>query len=242
MEHTRLTPALAAFAAGHTIQPVGYVAGRPVFPIAGGSDDPPKNDPPADDPPHDDPPKDDPPKGYPDNTKVEDMQPAEQAAYWRDQARKHEGRNRDILKVTGGKYGDDLKAILDERETLIHEKRTDGEKAVEDAKNETRAEVRQEFGSKLAAAEFRAALAHVDGERRDQIIEGINLSAYLTDDGDVDTAKVQSYAATIAPADKGTGSGSTDFGAGRRPAAPRASGVAAGADMFKQSRKTTSTT
>ncbi len=43
-----LTPALTAFACGEAIKPVGFLPnGRPVYPIAGGAEDPPP-DPPAD--------------------------------------------------------------------------------------------------------------------------------------------------------------------------------------------------
>ena len=48
----------------------------------------------------------------------QDMKPVEQAAYWQAQARKHEGRNRDLLKITGGKHGDDLQKLLDETDGM----------------------------------------------------------------------------------------------------------------------------
>lgn len=155
-------------------------------------------------------------KGYPDNTPLAEMTVEQRAAYWEDRSKKHEGRNKDLLKLTGGKYGDDLKADLEELEQLRSATRTDAERAIAEKERETREQVTREFGARLAAAEFRAALAHVDGERREAIIGGLNLSAYLTDNGDVDTDKVKSYAAAIAPADKGEGSRTPDFGGGRR--------------------------
>lgn len=181
-----------------------------------------------------------PDKGFPENTQVKDMTAEQQAAYYQHQARKHEDRNRDLLKITGGKYGDDLKAQLDELDKLRDKDRTDGERAVEEAKVTTRAEVRKEFGTKLAAAEFRAALGHVDDERRDQIIEGLSLERYLTDDGEVDTDKVKAYASTIAPADKGPGKRDPDYGAGRRKSS-ETTGVASGRDLFESRRKKSTT-
>lgn len=47
---------------GLPLKPVGHVRGRPVWPILGGSEDPPAGDPPAGDPPAGDPPASDPPK------------------------------------------------------------------------------------------------------------------------------------------------------------------------------------
>ncbi|GAA1909345.1 hypothetical protein GCM10009737_08230 [Nocardioides lentus] len=177
----------------------------------------PGNDPtgdPAPDPTPSTDPKPD--KGYPENTRVEDMKPEQQAAYYRAQARRHEHRNKELLDITGGKYGDDLKALLDERQALIDAGRTDAEKAVEDARREGHAKARGEYGTKLVAAKFEAALAHLDEQRRDQIIEGISLEKYLTDSGDVATDKVRAYAATIAPTGKGSGERDPDYGGGRR--------------------------
>lgn len=37
--HKHTTPALSAFAAGRTPEPIGYINGRPIFPIAGGAED-----------------------------------------------------------------------------------------------------------------------------------------------------------------------------------------------------------
>lgn len=182
--------------------------------------------------------------GFPENTKPADMTVEQRAAYYQHQAQKHEKRNKQLLRVTGGKYGDDLKTDLDELERLRTAQLTDAEKAVEEAKKTVRAEVQREYGTKLVAAEFRAALGHVDGERRDQIIEGLTLEKYLTSDGDVDTDKVKSFAAAIAPADKGEGNNGRDrdYGGGRRDTKTK-SGVAAGAAMFDAARKkSTSTT
>ena len=177
---------------------------------------------------------------FPANTPVDNMTAEQRAAYWEHHAKKHEGRNKGLLALTGGKYGDALKAELDDLARLRDASRTDAERDVEAAKQATRAEVRQEYGTRLAAAEFRAALAHVEDDRRTQIIEGLSLEKYLTEDGDVDTDKVKSYAATIAPPDKDQGSQRHDFGAGRRGGGTK-TGVGAGAELFAASRKKTTT-
>lgn len=163
-------------------------------------------------------------KGYPENTRVEDMKPEQQAAYYRTQARKHEERNRDILKRTGGKYGDDLQAELDELNRLRTERLTDGEKALEDAKRTAREEAQREYGPKMARLAFETALAHRDD--RSDLIDALNLTSVLTDSGDVDTDKVRTIVERIAPADKGTGGQRHDFGGGRREQKPQGGSIA----------------
>lgn len=178
-------------------------------------------------------------KGYPDNTRPEDMKAEEQAAYYRAQARKHEDRNKDLLKLTGGKYGDDLKADLDELGKLRTDRLTDSERAVEDARKTAREEAQREFGPKMARLAFDTALAHRDD--REDLIAALNLTSVLTDDGDVDTAKVRSIVEKIAPADKDKGAGRHNFGAGRRGGITK-TGVSTGAEMFAARRTPTNTT
>lgn len=179
--------------------------------------------------------------GFPANTPVEKMTAEQQAAYYRVQSRKHEDRNKDILKITGGKYGDDLKAVLDELETLRDEKRTDGEKAVEEARRAAREEVAREYGPKSVRTAFELLLGDMPQEERDTEIDLLDLSKFLTDSGDVDTAKVRRHAEKIAPTDKGQGGQQHDFGAGRRGNDTSKTGVAAGAELFAASRKKSTT-
>lgn len=161
--------------------------------------------------------------GFPKDTPVKDMTGEQREKYWEHQAKKHEDRNKEWRNALGGKLPADLKADLDDLEALRAAGRTDHEKAVEEAKTAAKAETRAEYGAKLVAAEFRGALAHLvtvddqgvrDTKRRDAIIDGLNLTTYLNDNGDVDTDKVTSYAAAIAPTDKGSG-GRQDVGGGR---------------------------
>lgn len=216
--------------------------GRARYGVAGGApDDPPKQDPPKqddppkdppkqDDPPKPDPPKNDPPKdlGFPRDTPVAEMTTAQQAAYWRHNSQKHEERNRGLLKLTGGKYGDDLAADMAELAKLRTAQLSDGEKAVEQAKTEGR----REASLSLVPQMFDVALAHVDDERRKVLISSIDKASVLNDDGTIDTDKVSSIAAALAPADKGTG-GEHDYGQGRR-GAREGTGVSAGRTRYQE--------
>lgn len=158
-------------------------------------------------------------KGFPANTPVTEMTAEQQAAYWRDKSQLHEGRNKDLLKITGGKYGEDLQADLSELGTLRDKTRTDSERELEAAKNAAKAEVRQDLGTDSARMAFEFALGH-DPENNDQsdLIETLDLTKVLTDDGKVDTAKVRAVVAKIAPTGKGKGGTAqdADYGAGRR--------------------------
>lgn len=233
-----LTPTLAAYAAGRTIEPLWVSpTGRAFYPIAGGAEDP-DPDPAGggqDPDPAVDPAKPD--KGFPENTPVKDMTIEQRAAYYEHQARKHEDRNKDLLKITGGKYGNDLKALLDERENLLKDKLTDSERAIEDAKSQVRDEVTREFGPKSVRTAFELLLSDMDEQERNDAIDLLDLTKFLNDAGDVDTAKVRKFADTLtAPADKDAGNQRQDYGAGRRGHQAK-SGVAAGADLYATSRK-----
>lgn len=181
--------------------------------------------------------------GFPANTPVDKMTADQQAAYYRHQARKHEDRNKDILKLTGGKYGDDLKADLEELARLRQAQMTDGEKAVEEARRTARDEATREYGPKSVRTAFELLLGNMPDEDRNAEIELLDLSKFLTDSGDVDTAKVRSHAEKIAPADKGQGSNQRhDFGAGRRGAGAAKTGISAGAELYAAKKKSSTTT
>ena len=75
-----------------------------------------------------------------------------------------------------------------------------------------RAEIRQEYAEKLATSEVRAALSDLKSDHVDDIIDSLNLSKFVNDDGDVDRPAVKAFAARVLGgrrrADVGAGSGS----------------------------------
>jgi hypothetical protein len=71
------------------------------------------------------------------------------------------------------------------------------------------------LGSKLAAAEVRAAAAgRLTDEQLVTLLDGLNLSAFVGDDGEVDQAKVVKFVDGIAP--KTDAPGFPDLGQGAR--------------------------
>lgn len=226
-------------------RPLGWTRhGRPVWPIAGGSEDGPPADPPPDpanppvDPPPDpqpDPanaPPDPPDKGFPADAPVAEMTAVQQAAYWKDRARKHEDR------VKARSDYDAVKAKADRFDALEREQLSDVDKATADAvaaRAET-AEVRAAMVDTHIAAAVTAG--RISQDHADVLLDGLDRSKYLSD-GRVDTDKVTALLNAIAPA---TGAAQTfpDLGQGRRHGSAKPS-VASGRDMFdarREQRKT----
>jgi hypothetical protein len=128
----------------------------------------------------------------------------DEVAKWKALARKHEK----AAKANATKLAEHEKAAM-----------SDTEKAVADAKDQGRNEVRAEVGAKLAQARIEAALAKLVDDPA-AIAEDLNLSAYVTDDGDVDEDKVQAlkakYERLLKPG-KATGDGDGGPRGGSKP-------------------------
>lgn len=149
---------------------------------------------------------------FPDKTPLASMTEPQKTEYWRHKAQKHEKSAKARADY------DDVKA---ERDRLKAAGQTDAEKAAEKAVTEARAderarveaETRDKYASQLVGAEFKAALAGKrDPKDIASLIEGLDITKFLTATGEVDTDKVTNYAAGLAP----SGTSWPDTGAGRR--------------------------
>lgn len=109
-------------------------------------------------------------------------------------------------------------AAAKELEKLRREAMTDQEKAVAEARDQARAEVLAQVGARLVDAEVRAAAAgrQVD---TDALLEGLDRSRFLTDEGEPDREAIQAWVDRIAPVASAddTSSFATDLGQGARP-------------------------
>lgn len=111
-----------------------------------------------------------------------------EVAKWKDLARKHEDRSK--------ANADAAKKLT----ALEQQSMTDLEKAVAQARIEARAEAIKESAGRLAAAEIRAVAANrFDDNQLVALLEGVNLTAFVDDDGEVDAAKVAKFVDGIAP-------------------------------------------
>lgn len=76
------------------------------------------------------------------------------------------------------------------------------ERAIAEAKDEGKAEARKDFAPRLVRAEFRAASAgRLDADRLGDLLEDIDLSRFLDEDGEVDAKKVAKKVDAWAPAE-----------------------------------------
>lgn len=161
-------------------------------------------------------------KGFPADTPVADMTPDQQAAYWKDKARKHESRANERSDY------DTVKAELDR---IKAESMSEQEKAVAAAKAEGekagRTAAAQESGTKMVDAHISAAVTagRMTQDQADAILEGLDRTKYLTKDHDVDTEKLTRLLNTVAPAKSG---GRPDHGQGGRGSSTKTSGMEAG--------------
>ena len=204
---------------------IGWINGRPIPQICGGSDD---NDDASDsdnvgsDGDSDGGQSD---TGYPENTPVADMTVEQQAAYWKAQSRKHEAR------VKARDDYDEIKAKAAELDDYKRQQMTEQERAVEAAREAGRNEARAESANTLVEAEIRVATAgRLTDDQRTALLDGLDRARFLTDGGVVDNAKVQAFVDAIVPERTRT---VTDLGQGRREGKTTPS-VASGRERYEQ--------
>lgn len=122
---------------------------------------------------------------------------------WKSQARKHEQRAKANAEAAK------------ELEKLRSESMTEQERAVEAAKAATRAEILVEVGSRLVDAEVRAAAAGRSVDV-DALLDGLDRSRFLSDDGEPDRDAIASWVDRIAPQGNDTPPPRVDLGQGVR--------------------------
>lgn len=214
--------------------------GRPHYPIMGASPDDPSNQDPD--------PGDPGPKvnehGFPSNTPWTKMEPAQQTAYWRHQAQKHEGR------ADSRRDYDEIKA---ERDRLKAASQTPDQKAIDQARAEARTEAQREFGGQAVAIHVKALanVGRLSHDAAETVLAGIDKSQFLAADGNVDDDKLSKFLDIVAPqqADDGKQPGQPgqqqsrrDPHQGNKQSGGKASGLAAGAEMFATRKKTNTKT
>jgi hypothetical protein len=186
------------------LQAVGYRRnGDPIWPILGGSESTSESPPAADggdnstDPPADPAPPADPGKTF---TQADlDKQIEQRLA-------------RERKKFDG--Y-DDLKAKAARLDEIEKANATDLEKAVQSAKDETRAEVARGFGERLVRGVMKAQLEQsMKPADAAALLDDLNLSKFVGDDGEVDEDAIAKTVARLAP------KGRLDLGQGAHGNAP----------------------
>ena len=156
--------------------------------------------------------------GFPDNTPVSAMTETQRQAYDTHVKAKNEAKRNELRDALGNRTLDQAKADLAELETLREQTLSDRDKAIAEAKKVARAEIAAEYAPRLVRAAFGAALSQMSDSDREELMDTINSSKFLTPTGDVDTAKVTDWIAKYASTDTGPGGKVADHGQGRRSA------------------------
>jgi hypothetical protein len=144
-------------------------------------------------------------------------------AYYKAQTQKWQGRAQNsyaLLNDLGAKTPEEIAAIkqkVDQHDALQRELMSENERAIVEATDTAKAEVRGELIPELVRAKFEAAAAgRIDDERLTQILEPLDLTKFLTSDGKVDTEKVKTYVNGVAPAKGNERKGPSTNGQGNR--------------------------
>lgn len=107
----------------------------------------------------------------------------------------------DRMKAERAQAVKEAKELRRELESVRLSSLSDAEKAVELARAETRQETLRAVGGRLVDAEVRAASAgRLAAEQIEALLEGLDRSRFITDDGDVDRDALASWVGRFAPA------------------------------------------
>jgi hypothetical protein len=92
--------------------------------------------------------------GFPKDTPVKDMTVEQQAAYWKHQSRRHEGR----VNAYGNLTPEQVQALQQENQNLKQQSQSEADKAIEAAREEGRNEVRPLLNRTLGSTALEKAL------------------------------------------------------------------------------------
>jgi len=166
-------------------------------------------------------------QGFPENTPWRDMTLGQQVEYWKAQSRKHEGRANSMADYS------ELKAKAEKLAEIEEANMTEQQKAVAAAAKDAREATLREVGSRLVDAQFTVAAAgRMDEERLKALLDGVDRSRFMKEDGTADADKVKSFVDSVAPAQKQQEQ-RHEFGQGSRQGSTVPS-VEAGAALYRQ--------
>lgn len=145
--------------------------------------------------------------GFPKDTKVDDMNADQKAAYWRTEAKKQQKRvpsNLDQIQSDAQKWADYQRSQQQNQQQNGQQQQQSGP-----SREEIEAQVRLEASRDSALALLRTNL-HTRGKKAEEIddlVKFVSPDAFLNSEKKVDTASVITYLDKIAPAGTGGGGG-----------------------------------
>lgn len=176
--------------------------------------------------------------GYPKDTPVSEMTDKQQAAYYKNTSRKHEGRVKDLL---GDRSPEDAKKALDAYDKWQREQQTPSEQAISDAKKEGEKAGKAAARRESAIAIYRGALeaGGISGDELDEAVDSLNVDRYIDDNG-VNTTKLTNFAKRFTSGKENSDDGKgrrRDFGGGKREEGQRKPGSAGKAEAARRFKK-----
>lgn len=133
-------------------------------------------------------------KGFPEGTPLTEMTEAQQLAYWKHHARRHE----DAVKAYKGLTPQQIAELQAENESLKTERMSADEKALkaarEEAAKQARAEAEAQYLPQIRAAQVQSiASGIVSGDRLSAFMDVVDTSKLLDESGEVSEEKVMGY-------------------------------------------------
>lgn len=162
--------------------------------------------------------------GFPKDTPTADMTDAERAAYWRTESKKHQK----ALPKNLADLQRDAQAWQDYQRT----QKTPEQQQTEQQQRDSEARIKREAAEDAAKTLLEAILSErgKKTEEVDDLLDTLNLSKLLTDDGKLDRTKVRTLADKLAPTRSGGG-----YGQGRYEQAPQDKAEAGRAEAKRRS-------
>jgi hypothetical protein len=182
------------------------------------------------------PPPADPDRGFPANTPVAEMTTEHQVAYWRHYARQHEER------ANARADYDTLKAKADRLDEVERQAMSEQDRAVAQARDAGRTEGRNAALSEANTNAVRAMLEvslQARGRTPEQVADMLkytNFGSFVTENAP-DTGAIIGFVDSIAgpvTGGGGNGTGTPDHGQGNRGPHGKATGIEAGAAMYRE--------
>lgn len=144
--------------------------------------------------------------GFPSNTPVAEMTPEQKAAYGRHKDAERRAKTNEWKSVTGERTPEQLKADLEELQQFRDSKKTDADKAIEEAEKRGRESATTESLNTAAKAILRANLSaqgYTDAENGEageltELTDSIAVKRFIVN-GDIDVDKLSTFAKKFTP-------------------------------------------
>lgn len=181
-------------------------------------------------------------KGFPEGTPLTEMTEAQQLAYWKHHARRHE----DAVKAYKGLTPQQISELQAENENLKTERMSADEKALkaarEEAAQQARAEAEAQYLPQIRAARVQSIASEiVSGDRLNAFMDVVDTSKLLDESGAVSEEKVMGYLTAMygTTQSQPTGPRWQNFGQHSPPPPPQPLGSAGAAAAEKRFGKKT---